>query len=277
MNLRWLILLAVCGLAAHGEDWQTTLTPIAPGSFPALRPLQATYRFGWGKFSAATATFDYSKPKADLLKLDVTARSEGFVRSLWRMDATQTALCHADTLRPLSAEQTETYKREELKTQLDFDAVGVARLRVSKPPDKNPPKTKRFDFPAVFDLYSALLFVRSQPLQPGDVVRLVVYPATAPYLAEISVLAREKVEVNKQSRDALKLSVKLQRISKKLQLESHKKFKRATAWLSDDNDRLLLKIAAEIAVGHVWAEMDSVKFGGEQAGSVDPNPAQSPR
>ena len=254
------IVLVFCAIAARGEDWQKKLAPPTPGTFPPLRPLHATYRFGWSKIQAASATFDYAKTKDGLMKLGVETKTEGFVRGLWSMDATHTALFEPATLRPVSALQTEIYKTETLTTKLDFNADGVARLRESKPPDKNPPKTKHFKFPGVLDLYGALLFTRSQPLQKDDTVRVVVYPAVDPYLAEVKVRGREKIEVGKQSRDAIKLELKLRRITKKLELEPHAKFKRATAWLSDDRDRLLLKIQAEVSVGSVWTEMESVKF-----------------
>ena len=254
------IVLLMCSIAAHGEDWQKKLTPSELGIFSPMRPLHATYRFGWSKFPAASATFDYSKTKEGPMKLEVETKTTGFVRGLWSMDATHTALFEAVTLRPMSALQTETYKKETLTTKLDFDAEGVSRLRESNPPDKNPPKTKRFKFPGVLDLYGALIFVRSQPLQKDDTVRLVVYPAVDPYLAEVKVRDREKIEVGKKSYDAIKLDLKLRRITKKLELEKHAKFKRATAWLSDDRDRLLLKIQAEVSVGSVWTEMESVKF-----------------
>ncbi len=246
--------------AARGEDWQAKLTPPVLGAVPPMRLLHATYRFGWSKFDAAVADFDYSRTKEGLLKLEVKTRTDGFVRKLWSMDATHTGLYEPTTLRPVSSVQTEVYKKETLTTTLGFDAEGVSRLRVSDPPDKNPPKTKRFKFPAVFELYGALLFVRSQPLQKGDMVRLVVYPATDPYLAEAKVVGREKIEVGKKSYDAVKLDLKLRRITKKMELEKHAKFKRATAWISDDRDRLLLKIQAEVSVGSVWTEMQSVKF-----------------
>ena len=195
------------------------------------------------------------------MRLDVHTSTDGFVRKLWSMDATHTSLFDPATLKPVSAIQTEIYRKETLTTKLDFDAEGVSRLREAKPPDKNPPKTKRFKFPGVLDLYGALLFVRSQPLQKGDTVRVVVYPATDPYLAEVKVGDRVKVEAGKKTYDAIKLDVKLRRITKKLELEPHASFKKATAWMSDDRDRLLLKIQAEISVGSVWTELESVKFG----------------
>ena len=260
MKPAFAIVLVCWTIAAHGEDWQAKLTPPVLGAAPPMRLLHATYRFGWSKFDAAVADFDYAKTKDGLMKLEVKTRTDGFVRKLWAMDATHTALFEPVTLRPVSAVQTETYKKETLTTKLDFDAEGVSRLKVSDPPDKNPPKTKRFDFPGMFELYGALLFVRSQPLKKDETVRLVVYPATDPYLAEVKVVGREKVEAGKTKHDAIKLDLKLRRITKKLELEKHAKFKRATAWLSDDRDRLLLKIQAEVSVGSVWTEMQAVKF-----------------
>lgn len=252
--------LACWSIAARGEDWQTKLTPPVLGAAPPMRLLHATYRFGWSKFNAAVADFDYTKTPEGPLKLEVKTRTDGFVRKLWAMDATHTALFEPVTLRPISAVQTEIYKKETLTTKLDFDEAGVSRLKVSDPPDKNPPKTKRFDFPGVFELYGALLFVRSQPLQKDETVRLVVYPTTAPYLAEVKVVGREKIVAGKTKYDAVKLDLKLRRITKKMELEKHAKFKKATAWMSDDRDRLLLKIEAEVSVGKVWTEMESVKF-----------------
>ena len=105
-----------------------------------------------------------------------------------------------------------------------------------------------------------LLFVRSQPLRPDDVYRIVVYPAKAPYLATVRVTGTERIKVAGQEYPAIKLELELQRVTKNLQLEAHKKFKQATAWISDDRDRLLLKIKSEVFVGSVWAELESVKF-----------------
>ena len=49
-----------------------------------------------------------------------------------------------------------------------------------------------------------------------------------------------------------------------MELEPHRKFRRATAWVSDDNDRLPLRIEAQIFVGTVFAELQSVQFEAEK-------------
>jgi hypothetical protein len=55
--------------------------------------------------------------------------------------------------------------------------------------------------------------------------------------------------------------LQLNKVGKTRELEAHRKFRRATVWLSDDSDRLLLKIQAQIFVGTVVVELQSVEFG----------------
>jgi hypothetical protein len=136
----------------------------------------------------------------------------------------------------------------------------VVRLQKVTPPGATPPKLKTFRVPNVADMHSALLLVRSQPLLDGDRYSLVVYPGRTAYLANISVVGHESLEVAGRKYKAVKLRVLLQHITKKLELEAHQKFKNAFAWVSDDKDRLLLKIKSEVFVGSVWMELQSVKF-----------------
>jgi uncharacterized protein DUF3108 len=87
-----------------------------------------------------------------------------------------------------------------------------------------------------------------------------VYPATNAYLATLTVVGREKISVRAGTYNAIKLDLQLKRIGKHLELEPHKKFRRATIWVSDDAERVLLRIEAQIFVGTVFAELQSVHF-----------------
>ena len=109
-------------------------------------------------------------------------------------------------------------------------------------------------------MHSTLLYVRSQALHEGDVYRLVVYPATSAYLVTITVTAREPITIPAGTYHAIKLELQLNKIGKKHELGPHKKFRRASIWVSDDSDRLLLRIQASIFVGKVFAELQSVRF-----------------
>ena len=257
----WLFLLAGLFVAtASADDWRETLSKPQPGKFPAPRAYQAIYRFGWSGIAAAQADVRVSKVPGGQLGLAVKAQTIGIARTLWRMDAQHTAWCNATTLRPIRIDQTETYADEKETTRATFAADGVRRLTKVEPLEGPQEKEKRFKLANVFDLQSGLLFVRSQRLQAGDVYRLVVYPSTSAYVAEIEVVGRETLKVVAGDFDAIKCEVKFQRVTKKYELAPHKKFKRAFAWLSDDRERLLLKVEAEVFVGSVWSELQSVKF-----------------
>ena len=259
-SLRWFLLLFAFGVAdTPAADWQDTLTT-RRGNFPALRPLTAHYEFGWSGFKAAEADTVYSKTKGGRLQLDITGRTTGAARALWRLDTKASSTCNPATLHPIKVQQTETYSNKSLTTTVDFTAQGPATLRVPNPPDATKPKVKKFKFPEVHDLHSALLFVRSQPLKQGETVRLCVFPAGSPYLAEITVTGRETIKVAGEKRAAIRCDLRLQSVQKDFTLKPHQKFKKATAWVSDDADRLLLKLEAEIFVGRVWLELEKVEF-----------------
>ena len=253
------LLLAVVSSAA-ASDWEKSVTAGPPGPFPPPRSLVATYHFSWAGFTAATAEAHFRRLKPDRFELDGTGHTSGLVRALWKMDVTHRALADADTLRPIELEQVENVRSKKIATKLIFNRAGVARTRLQTKHGVTTGGTKRFDFPNLFDLHTALLYLRSQTLRQGTIHRIVVFPAASPYLATITVTGREKISVPAGSFNAIKLDLQLNKVGKKGELEPHHKFRRGTVWVSDDADRLVLRIGVQIFVGTVFAELQSVQF-----------------
>lgn len=253
-----LAVLLLIGDTGHGAaSWESTVTSSNPPTFPNPRPMQARYGFGWSGFPCATAEIRLMKSGSERLQLDLTTRTTGLARALWKFDATGTSTVDATSLRPISVRQIENDRGTRVVTELSFSPTGVVS-KVSETPGTGT-KVRRYDFPRLFDLQSALLYLRSQALQERNIQRIVVYSATAPYLATVTVLGRERVTVPAGTYNAIKFDLQLNRI-KDGQLQPHRKFRRATAWLSDDADRLLLKIEAQVFVGSVLCELHSVDF-----------------
>jgi hypothetical protein len=253
------MLLAFC----HGSfaaNWQATLSKEPAGNFPELRPLHASYRFGWSGLTAATGEVHFTKPSNDRFELDGTGRTIGLVRALWRLDVNYRAVANAETLSPIETQQTENYRSKRIVTDLTFTNNGVTRARTEGQGSAAETKTKQFVFPNLFDLHSAALYLRSQPLRQGSVYRLAVYPATNAYVATVRVGGREKISLRAGTYNAIKLDLQLKRVGKHLELEPHRKFRHATIWVSDDAERLVLRIDAQIFVGTVFAELQSVHF-----------------
>src|SRR6266480_164215 len=250
--------LAFCS-SSLAENWEATLSKDPAGNFPELRPLRASYRFGWSGLTAATGDVHFTKPSEDKFQLDGTGRTIGLVRALWKLDVNYQAAASAGTLRPVETEQIESYRSKKVVTHLAFTNNGVTRVR-TEGKGAAEAKTRQFNFPNLFDLFSAMLYLRSQPLKDRTVYRVVAYPATSAYLATVTVIGREKVSVHAGSYGAIKLDLQLKRVGKHRQLEPHRKFRRATIWVSDDAERLLLRIEAQVFVGTVFAELQSVRF-----------------
>ena len=244
--------------AAPGAKWEATVTSSSPPSFPGPRPMRAKYIFSWSGFPGANAEVRLTKPSGDRVQLDGSIHTIGLVRTLWKFDGTQNASANASTLQPIEMKQVENLRNKKTVTVLSFDSTGVSS-KETETPGKGP-KVRRFDFPHLFDLYSSLLYLRSQPLQDRSIQRIVVYPATSAYLATITVLGRERLAVPSGTYNTIKFDLQLSKIGKTRELEPHRKFRRATVWISDDADRLLLKVQAQIFVGTVLAELQSVEF-----------------
>jgi hypothetical protein len=181
----------------------------------------------------------------------------GLARVLWRFDLSYRSVANALTLRPLETHQVETARGKRFETNLKFSSAGVNRTRAE---GNRGSTVKDFALENLYDLHSVFLYLRSQPLRDHSVYRVAVYPANSAYVATVTVLGREHVRVRLGSYNAIKLDLKLQRVSKSGELEPHRKFKRATIWLSDDNDRVLLRIESQIFVGVVTAELQSLRF-----------------
>jgi hypothetical protein len=257
-----IVFLAFCS-GSLAANWQATVSKDPAGNFPALRPLRASYRFGWSGLTAATGEVHFTRPSEDKFELDGTGQTIGLVRALWRLDVNHHAVASAETLRPVETQQTENYRSKKIVSHLAFTNSGVTRTRTEGQGGAAGTKTRQFSFPNLFDLHSAMLYLRSQPLRDRSVYRVVAYPTTNSYLATVTVVGREKISVRAGTYNAIKLDLQLKRISKHLELEPHRKFRHATIWVSDDAERLILRIEAQVFVGTVFAELQSVRFDNE--------------
>lgn len=258
MLVVFLGLLPACVLAAE-PDWKQPPTLLEPGDFPEPPALTATYQFGWASLMAAEADIKFEKPHSDVFELTAQGRTVSVVRTLWKLDATTESLANASNLRPIRFRQTEVYRSSTVRSELRFTDNAVTCLRTNSR-DKSGQKKWIIPMRNVYDLQSAALLIRSQPLRIGTSCKVVVCPGATPYLASVTPLSREKIRIDAGTFDALKLDLKLWRIGDKGTLIPHNKFKRAYVWISNDAKRLILKARADIFVGSVWAELHRVNF-----------------
>jgi len=258
---RILILIFLFSTVAFADtDWRSTLSPATPGKIPMPRPFVATYGFGWAGFTAGRADATFSRQSGSRLRLEVKGGTTGIVRVLWHMDAQHTSIANASTLLPVSMRQEEIYSGETLKTELNFTGNAVTGTIRKTSADKTSLRQVHYVFPALRDMHTALLFVGSQKLEPGQTFNFVVYPATSPFLVTAHVVGKEKVEVPAGNYNSTRVDLRLWKITKDFHLEPPPKCKHAIVWVSDDADRLPLKAEADVFIGSVWGELEKVRF-----------------
>jgi hypothetical protein len=260
------LILALCAVVTAGfaradsDDWRKQVSTAPAGSFPALPNLRMHFAFGWSNVLKAAEADATIQGKGAEYRANVSGKTEGVARTLWPLDAQQSATIQASPPRPKRMVQIERYRTRTIQTQLRFDASGLDRLR-STSNSKKPERWKRVDFEPIHDVVSAILYVRSQPLRIGDEVGVVCFPGDSPYLGVVKVEKREMIRSMGKTVPALRLSLTVRQleVEKKKPTKSvpYAKFHSGTIWVSDDALRIPLRAEVSVFVGFIYGELVS--------------------
>lgn len=233
------------------------------GPFP--RPpeeLRARYVFGWSGFEAAAADIELRRAANGVWKARVTGGTTDPVRALWRMDAEYTARVAEDDWRSLGAVLEETYRSLRAVETMVFTPQGVRSRRVTTKTADGAAQWQDFEIGGLRDMAGALLLARSQPLAEGDELCLAVFPGEGMYLVRVRVEGRETLRWQEKDRAVIRLTMRIDAINRDHTLRPHRKFRSGTVWVSDDAVRLPLRVEVGVFVGHVFAELVSLRTGG---------------
>ena len=237
--------------------WQRELTAAKPGPWPAIKPCVLDYQVSWkgmldsGNLHMEFAPKDVSKPGWLIVRSN--AKSAGAAAALFPHQSHFWSEIDPATLRPRYFHAVETGRREMVTTTVRHLSGRVECHETTKPLGKGAPeeRTKEFRFSPMYDIFSAMLHVRSQKLAAGDRVTLAIHPFDNPYLLRVTVVGREM----HRDRKTIRLTVDMRKIDREtLELRPYKKMKRAaTLWLSDDDQRVPVELRAAVFIGDVRA------------------------
>jgi hypothetical protein len=116
--------------------------------------------------------------------------------------------------------------------------------------------------PGVHDLTSAFMWLRLQPLEPGQRHEVPVVASSRQFIVVAEVLGQEQVETPAGTFATVKVKVTTA-------LEGKFSTKRdSILWLSDDPRHVLVKASAEFAVGSIVATLKSYRPGNRIAASA---------
>ena len=252
-----LLAMTACQVAAANPVWKKDLASPSPGSFPPIPSSILDFQVSWkgiinsGKVRMEFAPIEAKKP--GVLVVRSSATSLGPAAAFYPYQANSWVELDPATLKPRFCHSVETDKSETVITTSRYLKNSMECHETTTPNGKQTGVTKdrTFTFSPIFEIFSAILHVRSQKLADGDTIHLVVHPFNNPYLLHVKVLGHEK----HLDRKTIRLSVGMRKIDREtFELKAYKKIKRdATLWLSDDADRIPVELRAAVFVGDIRA------------------------
>ncbi|RYD24694.1 MAG: DUF3108 domain-containing protein, partial [Verrucomicrobiaceae bacterium] len=173
----------------HAEpSWQKELTSPSPGPFVVQVPVTLDFELSWkgainsGKVRIEFAPPDVKKPGTFVVRS--SSASLGAAAVLFPYQSHFWSEIDPVSLRPRFFSAVETDKKESVTTTVRHFPGRVESREVTKITKTGKVKQtdKVFSFSPVFDVFSAMLHVRSQKLDDGDHITLVIHPFDTPYL-----------------------------------------------------------------------------------------------
>lgn len=263
MKLLIISTLALSAVYAFSAPaWKSELTSTKVGSHPKIPSCTLNFTLSWkGMVQAGTCRLEFAPPgesKRGAMVIKSTASSQGAAAALFPYKHHFWSEVEDSSLQTRYFKATDEDSKEKCVTTNRYSAGQVAVNEVATIFSTGVVKTQSFTFPHTSrDIFSAILFIRSQKLAIGETHTTLLLPFTSPYLLRIRCEAKEK----HMGRDALRLSFAMTKIDKETgELKNYKKLKKpVTLWLSDDTDRVPLEIRAAVYIGDVRAVLTSFK------------------
>lgn len=216
------------------------------------------YEFGWKGIAAANASVQITEMACDgpCYAANIDIKGKPYLDMIWRVrDRIKTWAVKAD----YSPRKYVFYQREggfELDTEIVLDkAEGLlksTRFRKDKGKALTPKKAQAA---GVYCPLSAILYMRAQPLEPGQRYTANVFDGKREHVIEWKVEEREKIKVGAGEFDAKRIAAQV--IKSNVTDESSKveKVRKVTIWVADAPNHLVLKVETQAFWGHIYGEL----------------------
>jgi len=228
------------------------VVPPEPGSAPFHVGESATYHVHWTSgpmnLPAGEATIAVVPPHGrEAFRFEASAVTASWVSRFFQADAKLETTAN-DRLLPIVHREIVADGQRRIERDFAFDpahrqvtmTTGGASIALSLAKDARDP-------------ISALYFVRTLPLRPGEVISLPLSDNGRRSRLDVTVNGRETIEIDGQPRAAWRVAP---RISERVERQTPAAI---TAWLSDDPLRIPLRIEVTAAFGSVRVELASYR------------------
>jgi Protein of unknown function (DUF3108) len=210
----------------------------------------------WSIFTAGRVVATLVNPGEGAIpsQITTTARSQGFASLLFRVQDTFNSFFNPQTL--CSNRITKTISENSRHRQIDVVFNTERGLALRDERDLNlpntPPKRDEHEITAcVEDIVTAFYVLRRHDLHVGEEIHMVLNDGGESHEVIVEVQARESIQSALGTRMAFRLEPKIFGTL-------YKKKGNLLVWISDDNQRLPLRLKMKISVGAFTGNLKSV-------------------
>lgn len=217
-----------------------------------------TYDVTWSIFHAGqvvTTLTRSAEGSQNYFEVKATAHSQGFVSLVFRVDDEFQSVFNAKTLCSSRIVKKTSEGRRHKQTQIVFDELRRQALLDERDlsHSNDAEKHDENDIPAcVQDVVSAFYYLRAQQLHVGQEIQIPINDGAKTQEIVVQVQARDRI------RTPLGAGRMAFRVEPRIFGGLYKRKGRLLIWISDDQDRLPLRIRGESSVGSVTGNLKSV-------------------
>jgi Protein of unknown function (DUF3108) len=240
--------IAVVGLLATAALLVRPLLSLSQGSGEAKDPVFAgetlTYAMSWGIFAGGVMTISTSErivfQDRPAYKIELSAVSNDFISKFFAVRDSITSWIDAESLQSIRFEKHTVEGSRADDERIDFDLAKKTAWRDGKPIHFEPP---------IFDSLSAVFYLRTRPLSPGEPIEIEVVSGKHAYGLVVDVLGDETVTTPAGT-------FRAQKVHPKMKGEGLlKKGGDLWLWLAEDSRRTPVVIRSKLNFGTLTARL----------------------
>ena len=243
----------VGGLLAAGSVLCALLSSAQEPELPFSPGEKLRYAVQWRLFPAGHAELFLAKEgkQAGRWKATAKAISTGYIANLYKVEDEYQSTFHNPTFCSDGIRKVihEGERHREVTLQFDQNS-GMALLRERDTAGDAPPRQEQFSIPScVYDVLSALYYVRTQPLNVGETFEIPLNDGSQTAQVRVEVQAREEIQTEIGMFPTIRVEPDV--LSANLFKEKGRMF----VWFSDDDNRLPVQLKVQIPAGTITASL----------------------
>lgn len=267
--LAWILTTCILSTALHAvpmtakaDDYISphlvkVTTPHYKAAIDSFKPRLGVYEYtvGWQGIPAASCTLTVKESNGRYY-VDAAARTYSGVDLLYRLRYDAKATLESSDLRPVSLviNHDENSRHKNIDIQFPASAGPITAVRSKSPndPDKKLVQFEPENF--TLDPIGAAFLARSLPWEVGQSRDFDVFNGKSRYFITLSAVERTTISYHGEDKKVIVISPRVRNLTT---TKPRAKLREAFIYVTDDEDREVLKIVSSVFIGAVTTELDS--------------------